>query len=360
MEKYFTQNNKMTFFSANWSFLSVGFVLLVGMVLSIMSWLEICVEHCSASQDYRFMGVPFSYAGLGFFTTALIIHFFSRTYLRLKQFLGYLIALALGSEIVFLAIQKNEIKQWCPICVSIAISVGIAGLILSLDYFKELSKQENLNRRGQLMDIIKKGFTSLSFAFLGVLMAFIGVSKFDQAEAAMNDMQSKLAFGNRSSPIDVYFVTDWFCPSCKKVEPIIEKVFPLIETRVNFYFIDYAIHKKSMNFTPYNLAFLVHDKPRYLDARRHLQKLAEENDNPNDDDVLEISQRNQLKFQELNFLEVKAGMEFFDKIVEKYNLRSTPVLIIANSKTHQVVKLEGRDEIKEDKILQAIKSMENK
>jgi hypothetical protein len=50
-------------------------------------------------------------------------------------------------------------------------------------------------------------------------------------------------------------------------------------------------------------------------------------------------------------------MEYFDKIVDKYDLRATPTIIITNPKRNSVVKLEGRDEISEEKILNAIEKM---
>lgn len=232
------------------------------------------------------------------------------------------------------------------------------GLLLIANYFKQLKTAFKLDTRGQIMDVIKKGLTSLSFACIGFLMAFIGISKPNFAEAAMNEMKAKLALGNRNSQIEVYFVTDWFCPSCRKVEPLMEKIFPKIQTAAAFYFIDYPIHKNSLNFTPYNLAFLVNDKPQYFKARDALIELTSENESPNDQDVMALAQQNQLNFRELSFTEIKSGMEFSDSIVTKYNLNATPVLIITNLKNHKVVKLEGRDEITESRVMKAIESME--
>ena len=341
-----------------WIFWLIAFALALGLVLSIMAWLEICVEHCSANQDYRLFGLPFSYIGMSFFVAALLAHFYSVSYPLLKSILGYLTALALGAEVMFLGIQRNEIGHWCPICVSIAATIAFVALILAFDYFRYFLTTLSLNHWGKFMDIIKRGFASLSLALIGFVVAFYGVSKFDYAEAAMNEMEEKLAFGNKNSSIDVYFVTDWYCPSCKRAEPLIEKVLPLIQNRAKFYFIDYPIHKKSVNFTPYNLAFMLQDKSHYLKARSALTKLASQTENPTDQDVEKLAQQENLNFHELSFIQVKAGMEFFDQTVKKYQLNATPVLIITNHRTNQVVKLEGTDEIKDHKILEVVNSMQ--
>lgn len=337
--------------------LIISLALLAGLILSILSWLELCVEHCSANQNYLLFGLPFAFGGMTFFVTAFAVHIFSRKYSFLSTLLSWMIAAAFGSEIMFIAVQKYEIGHWCPVCLGIALTVLIVGFLLIATYFKQLKTTFKSDNRGQIMDVLKKGLTTLSFAFVGFLMAFIGVSKPNLAEAAINDMKEKLAFGNRNSPIEVYFVTDWFCPSCRKVEPLIEKIFPAIQSRAAFYFIDYPIHKKSLNFTPYNLAFMINDRQHYFKARDALTVLAEENDSPNDQDVASLAQKNRLNFRELSFVEVKGGMEFFDKIVEKYNLNATPVLIFTNVKNNKVVKLEGRDEITESRVMKALESV---
>ncbi|WP_158021704.1 thioredoxin domain-containing protein [Candidatus Protochlamydia naegleriophila] len=341
----------------NWSFWIVGLALIAGLILSILSWLELCVEHCSANQHYRLFGFPFASVGMAFFITTMVIHFSSKQSPLLKTITGWLIAMALGSEIMFILIQKFQIGHWCPVCLSIAVSIAIAGLALSWDYIKTIYSDIQQGNRGNIMSKIKQGLTSFSFILLGFLMAFIGVGKSNEAEAAVTDMKGRLAFGSKTSPVEVYFVTDWFCPSCKKVEPQIEKIFPTLQSQVAFYFIDYPIHKKSLNFTPYNLAFLINSKPQYLKARQALAELTDKTETPTDNDIAKAVKPYNIPFKELSFLDVKTGMEFFDKIVEKYNLNATPTIIITNTKSNKVIKFEGRDEISEEKILEAIESM---
>ncbi|MFI5344353.1 MAG: thioredoxin domain-containing protein [Chlamydiales bacterium] len=337
-----------------WVFWIVAFCLFAGLILSILSWLEICVEHCSANQAYRLFNMPFALIGILFFTVGLVMHFLSRRYHFLSTLLGWMVAAAIGSEIMFIGVQKYDIGHWCPVCLSIAVSVGIAGLVMPANYYKTLFLTLQSNHRGQIMGTIKKGLASLSFVLVGFLMAFMGVSKPDLAQAAMNDIKDRIAFGSKESHVEVYFVSDWFCPSCKKIEPLIEQLFPKIQSQVAFYFIDYPIHKKSFNFVPYNLSFLMYDKHQYFKARQALMRLAEENDSPTDEDIIKLAQANQIPFKELSFVDVKSGMEWFDQIVDKYHLNATPVMIITYPGHNKMIKLEGRDEITEEAVLKAI------
>jgi thiol-disulfide isomerase/thioredoxin len=343
--------------SFQWDFWSIGLALIAGLMLSILSWFELCVEHCSANQDYRLFGFPFAIVGMIFFTVLVALHIFSKRYQLLSRFVGWLIAAALGSELMFIAVQKYQIGHWCPVCLSIATTVAAAALVLLTGYllgFKIILQHHN---RGETMQKIKQGLKCFTFVIFGFLISFIGISKPDSAEAAINDVKDRMAFGVRNSPVEVYFVTDWYCPSCRKVEPEIERIYPQIESRVTFYFIDYPIHKKSLNFSPYNIAFLINNKPQYFQARQLLADLSEKTETPNNDDIEKAARRNRIAYEELTFLDIKTGLEFFEKIVNQYDLHATPTVIITNPRRNSVVKLEGRDEISGEKILNAIVHM---
>jgi len=208
------------------------------------------------------------------------------------------------------------------------------------------------------MQAFKRALASVSFAVAGLLFTLIGITNPNSAEADAANMKNRLAFGLKNSPVEVYFVTDWYCPSCKKVEPLIEKLYPKIREKATFYFVDYPIHRKSMNFTPYNLAFLINDKAHYFKARQMLSELTEKTEAPTDEQIEKLASENGLSFKELSYIDVKSGIDFFDQIVEKYKLNSTPTLIFTNDKTHQVIKLEGRDEITTKNVLKALKLIE--
>lgn len=340
--------------SPGWNFWLVGLALTAGLILSILSWIEFCVEHCSANEDYRLFGLPFSMTGIGFFSLLIVLHFTSLRLQFLSRIVEWLVASSLGAEIMFIALQKYQIGHWCPVCLSIAASVAAAALGLLAGHFKS---PKVTTYRGETMQKIKQGFTCLSFILIGFLMAFIGISKPNSAEAAINNIKERIAFGTKNSPVEVYFISDWFCPSCKKVESQIEKIYPEIKSKVTFYFIDYPIHKKSINFSPYNLAFLMNNKSQYFKARRMLLELAEETESPKDEDIVKAARKNGLVFKELDFVDIKSGLEYFDTIVDKYNLSATPTIIITNPRRNSVVKLEGRDEISEEQILNAIEKL---
>lgn len=343
--------------SFRWNFWIVGLALVAGLVLSILSWLEICVEHCSANQDYRLLGLPFAIVGLLFFTGLFIFHALSRRYELLSRLVSWGIAAAFGSEMMFIAIQKYQIGHWCPVCLSIATAIGVAGLTLMIEYSKELYTNIQLKNRGKIMIQIKRGLFSFSFLILGFLLASVGVHKVDAAEEAMKEIKERLVFGQRNSHVEVYFVTDWFCPSCRKIEPQIETLFPKIQSKVAFYFVDYPIHKKSLNFTPYNLSFLINNKAQYFEARQILTALSDTTEAPTDKDVTKQAQTYGIPFRDLTYVDIKTGIEYFDNIVEKYNLNSTPTIIITNTHDHRTTKFEGTDEISEEKVLKTIETL---
>lgn len=346
--------------SQRWNFLLISLALVVGLVLSVLSWLELCVEHCTANKDYHLFGLPFAIVGMTFFTVLIAFHFLSRRYRFFSGLVGWMIAIALGAEIWFIFVQKYQIGHWCPVCLSIAASVATAALVLLIGYLKNFKATPQYHNRGEIMQKIKKKFLSFSsFFVLGFLLAFTGISKINYAEAAVHEIKEQLAFGKKNSPIEIYFVTDWFCSSCKKIEPEIQDIYSELKSTVAFYFIDYPIHRKSLNYTPYNLAFLINNKSHYFKAREVLNELSEENETPNDEDIMRITKKEGIKFKELSFLDIRAGIDFFDKIVEKYGVRATPTLIIANTKNNKVVKLEGRSEITESKVLKAVEQVQS-
>jgi thiol-disulfide isomerase/thioredoxin len=332
----------------------ISFTLFVGLSLSIISWLEICVEHCSSNKDYRLFGVPFAYVGITYFVTLLFSHVLSRIYPLALILTGALLASGIGAEVVFIAIQKFQMGQWCPVCLSIAATLSIATLI----FIFSLPVSQTYKKGIFIMDKFKKTLGSFTFFVIGFILAFSGISKVDQLAASVDQIQKRIELGNKESPIEIYYFTDWFCPSCKKVDRRIDAFFPKIQSKVGFYFIDFPVHTKTLNYTPYNLAFLINDKSQYLKARQMIEKMAEEIDSPTDEDIEAHAKKAGLKFKELTYLDVRSGIEFFNKLSEKYKLNSTPTMIIQNTKTGKFKRLEGSDEISEADILKAIEGLD--
>ena len=333
-------------------YFAIPLLLLTGLFLSLIAWLEICVQHCSETKDYRFFGLSFSYLGIFFFSGTIILFYLATKWSQLTLLLKMALVGALGAEIWLIEVQRSLIGSWCPVCLSIAATLFLATILIFI--------YDNISQRSSYMSKLKLSSIYFLVALFGFLTSFLGVSKFDYLQASINEIQAQVALGNKSSDIKFYFVSDWFCPSCKKVEPTIDKLYTALKDKVEFFFVDYAIHKKSMNFTPYNLSFLMNNKDHYLKARDALIKLAASNENPTDSDIEAIAKKNNFHFEELSFTQVNAGVEFFEKIVKDYKLKATPVVVLVNKRNNHVMKFEGASEIKEDNILKAVKMMEEK
>lgn len=331
--------------------------LAAGLILSFLSWLELCVEHCSANQNYLIFGLPFAIFGMTFFTVITVLHALSLKYPFLRTLVGWGLASALGAEMVFIGIQKYHIGRWCPVCLSIAFTLTIAALAYSTPFLKNFIKSIKQGNRGELMKNIAIPLKTMPFFFLGLLLALVGITKIDPAHAAAEDMKRKIAFGQPNTPIEVYFISDWFCPACRKVEPIFEKLLPKMLNQSSIYFVDYPIHSKTLNYSPYNLAFLINNKLHYFEARYALFELAEKIDSPTDEDIAQAAKKANIPFKELSYIDIKSGLDFFDSVVKKNDLDSTPTIIIYNTKTKKSQKFEGYDEISEAKVMKAFETL---
>lgn len=326
-------------------------VFSIGLLLSIISALDLCTSECTGTKSYLLFGFPFAYVGLAFFALAIFLQLYSRKYPFFRSILVAMVAGSLGSEVIFIWLQKYQIGSWCPICLSIAATLAIAGglfLIGSIIDHQQL---------GQAMKTIKKVLNSIPIFLCGVFVAFVGISKPDQNLIAMNSMKEKIEFGNVNSSLEVYFISDWFCPSCKKVESVMSKLAPSIMKQARFYFIDFAINPETTNYSPYNLDFLVYNKPNYLKIREALVKLTQTNKSPDDAAIAKAAESVGENLKELSYGEIKGGLSFFDEVATKYKVKSTPTLIIVNTKTNDVKQLKGAKEITEVHVLDAIKAL---
>lgn len=248
------------------------------------------------------------------------------------------------------------IGQWCPLCVSIAAMVAIAvGAYLGHEIFHWKRKKNN-NREGS-MNIFSKSGIFLAAVAGGFFLAFTGISKPNFALRSIDTMEEKIVFGSRKSPIAVYFFSDWFCSACRQIEPEIEKISPLIMGKAKIYFIDYAIHPTSENFSAFNLAFMVHDKSQYMKARHLLNELTAKTKEPTETQVRQSAKRENIPYQELSFSEVRAGMRFFEMVAKEFDVKGTPTMVIVNTKSGQKVELQGASEIVQERIIDAINSL---
>lgn len=251
-----------------------GIGVLSGLALAIVSWLRLCSEDCAATHNWRFFGFEFEKLGLIFFFLLPVLYLFSRKYRVSALLAGAMVAGALGTEIMLILVQKYKIGHWCPVCLSIAAAIGTVALCMAAGYFIDLNTILKKGKKDELMKKVLTGMSSLAVVLVGFLLAFIGVAKIDNLHAEENSIAKSIAFGNTKSPIEVYIITDWFCPACRSLEPTIEKATPDIEKLAKVYFVDLAVHEDSLNFTPYNLSFMINDKSNYLKLRSVLHDIS--------------------------------------------------------------------------------------
>ena len=202
----------------------VGVLLIAAVVLSGLSWWEVCTTACGEGHKYRLFGYQFEVLGMAFFVAALLVYAASFFWVSMGWLLRAMVFGALGAEIYFLYVQKFLIAQWCPLCLAIASTVGTIAVIFVVQFFKDRENAVHSQNRSQIMKTTWGGWGSLSALVLGLIVGFVGVAKEEYSFAAADSM----VFGDAQSPIQVYVFEDWFCPACRKAQPTLEKLYPQI------------------------------------------------------------------------------------------------------------------------------------
>lgn len=352
--KILISNSLTTTKYQKWLYIMGSVGIIAGFLLSIISWLQVCSQECNATHFYRLFGFKLEDIGLVFFLPLLILHFAS----LIKPYLSFIVSLmlagAVGTEIILIMAQKVLIGHWCPVCLSIAASIGLASLAYFLGYVRNLKLFVNESRRSETMLNLRKGVTTAAAIILGFLMAFFGLGKIDELKAAENSIKDSVSFGNMQSNIDVYFFSDWECPACRQVEPKLKELFPLITKKARLTFVDFTIHPASMNFTPYNLSFMVLYKSKYLELRDALTTLSMETETPTDEQIDQMATKHHIRYKQLNYSDVALGLKYFKTLGNEFDIDSTPTLVLVNEKTKKGKKLFGVAEITPENINKAL------
>ncbi len=341
-------------------FILLGLLFVGGFVFSIISSLGLCDAECNQTKFYRFFGQPFAMIGLFFFGSAFLLYWLAQKRDIPHFLLGCLLAGAAGAEIRFIAIQKWEIGHWCPLCLAIAGIIALSLLLYGASAFLRTYRSSKQGNQEFLMKKIPQSLIFLLSGLLGLFLAFTGISKPDYALRAIDTMQHQIAFGNKTSPIEVYFVSDWFCDACRTIEPEVDQMAPLIMGKAQMYFIDYPMYRETVNFSPFNLAFMIHDKASYLKARHLLETVATKTKTPTESEIIYEAKQNKIPFRPLSYSEVIAGMGFFEKTTKKFDIEGTPTMVIINTKTGMKKELRGTDEITQENVMNAIHQMMGK
>jgi thiol-disulfide isomerase/thioredoxin len=328
----------------------VGLAILAAILLTIYHSLGLCSEECSHGNKFNILGISFDWFGFLFFIPLGVIFILSYKYTRLFWLVEVLFASALGAEAVFIWTQKFVIGTWCPVCLGIAFSVLIGCIALIAENYLNTQDQ-----KGKMM----KNYWNLSAICLGFVMAFFGITQKDEAVAAQNSIKESIAFGNTESNIEVYIFTDWECPACRKLEPTIEKIVNNVSPIAKVTFVDHVVHLDSMNFIPFNLSFMIHDKKNYFKLRHILTEISEKTGKPSEPEVEKAIGKIGVTYNELNYADVSAGMDYFKQLSEKYKVKGTPTLVVVNVSAKKGKKLSGLNEITEKGVDEAIKALKS-
>ncbi len=330
----------------------VGFFLLCGLCLSFLSLSEWCSETCAEVHNFRFFGYPFDLMGIGFFSVALSLwslNLFSEG--KTLYFLGLMLSGAIGAEVWFILIQKIVIQAFCPICLCIAASVLFAAIGLLLEGGLQLKKSLSPGDPVMLRQARRRTIPPLFTLVIGFLIAFFGVLKPESTFAAGSSEKEDPIFGNRSTQIEVYVISDWFCKACRKLEPNLEVILPDVMDKASVIFVDRAIHNESLNFLPYNLSFMLKEKDKYLKIRQAMSALSLKTKVPTQKEIQEAVTSLGVTYQPLQFVDIDSGQRFFQGIAQTFQVNSTPTIVIANKRKVEAKKLIGNEEITKENIL---------
>jgi len=329
------------------------------LVLSVMSWLGVCTGDCLETSLYRLFGVPLPPVGVAFFVVCGAACVAANRYGILRTALAGLLSGALGAEIAFLWIQKFRIGHWCPLCVGIAASVAAACALTIPPLFRGAAPQLTDGERKSDMKPFAAKLVLILVAFLcGLGLSAAGLEKTDAYASALSPQS--IAFGAVDSPSEVYIVTDWFCPSCRLAEPEILKGAQLAMKRAKVVFVDYPIHRETLNFIPYNLSFMMREKGKYLQIREALDGLSRKTKEPTPEEVQAAVSPLGVKYVPLNYVDVLTGTQYYISLMKQYKVAGTPTVIVTDTRTGRIRTLSGSTEITSDNIVKALGEVSGK
>jgi protein-disulfide isomerase len=326
--------------------------VIAGMILTIISILRLCSAECAEGHNWRLFGLPFEAFGGVFFITAFTGQWLSRKNATISYLQLLLIGSAIGAELYFIYIQKVHIGTWCPVCLGIAFCLTIAFIVQG---FRVYEQSKGIQEKTMLTKW--KSLTSTTAIMVGLLAAFLGVTKHDAMQAAQNSIKESIVFGNQDSDIEVYLFTDWACPACRKLEPGLKRMVERIDGDAKFFFIDHAIHPETLNYIPYNLSFILNNKPQYFELRDMLTELSVETSAPSENVIKESAAKHGVEYSELNYADIALAIKYYKALGEKFKIKGTPTMVIINTSTKKGKKLAGNGEITEENVVEAISTL---
>lgn len=321
-------------------YILTGLGICAGLFLTILSLANVCHESCLKGHSYRLLSLPFEWIGLFYFIPLLISFLLSKSSPLFSLFTGLMLAAGIGSEVMFILIQKYVIGSWCLLCLGIAASIFVSASSWAIDYFFELQSTIFIGHREKILKRIKRAILMLSATAGGFLIAFVGVSKQEQALESVA-FEQKILFGNQESPIEIYVFTSWSCPACHRYEPTLEKLIPNLEEQARVIFVDYGVDDTTLNYLPYHLSFMMHNKDHYIALRSMLKKLSTLTETPTDEDVAVKAKELGVDYKQLSYSDVAIAIDYFKNLATQLNVAYLPSFVIMNTKTKKQEILSG-------------------
>ena len=323
-------------------------LLSVGLLLSLLSATDLCsFGGCTDAHQYRLFGLHFAAVGSVYFIGSMALFLFRERSSFAKPVFDSALGGGLGAEVFFIHVQENILGAWCPLCLLIAATVAATIAARALPSILTFFRGEPMTKR-HVAAIV----SFLIFLFAGFCTSLAGLGK-SEANSALD-----ISVGKRKSNLEVIIFTDWYCPACEKVEPVLMFTYPQLARKARLYFVDKPIHKESTNFIPYNLSFAVHEKAKYPSLRRALAGLAHNTKNPTQEGVQKAVALLGVAYAPLSFLEVTEGMAQFEARIKEHNVKATPTVVLRNTKSGKMRTLSSVSEITATKILQALEEIE--
>lgn len=330
-----------------------------GLALCLADLVGVCIEACAETSLYRFFGLPIPPLGTAYFALAGAARLARRRHPFFPAALAVLLAGGLGSEVVFTWIQAAVIGLWCPICVGVAACIAACSAFIAYEHFSGtgvilLQKEREPSMKRSIFRTV-----SLLLAFLaGLGTAALGVKKPDAFASGLTP--ESLSFGSANSGVEVYIVSDWFCHACRVAEPEIVKGARLAMKQAKVVFVDYPIHRETLNYIPFNLSFMYREKEKYLQIREALADLSLKTKEPTPEDVQAAVAPIGVKYVPLSFADVLAGTQYQMSIVQKHKVPGTPHVVVTDNRTGRTKTLNGSREITAENIVRSIAEVSGK
>lgn len=147
---------------------------LTGLAVSLFIVIEeFClVKACRDTAAFSFFGLNMGMLGIAYFVLITALLLLRRRYCRLDPLLTVAVFSGLGGEARLVWIQKYVIGAWCPLCVTVGISLGVVALLLIIEKLMDLAGD------GRWRPFLAWLLPVLVLAAVGFAVASVGVREF--------------------------------------------------------------------------------------------------------------------------------------------------------------------------------------